>query len=352
MKRILGSGRTSSSTTIPANRSRASATPMALLGCCRKQAVGSRRSITERAAIGFAASAPPSRAKKALGDKIDADQRLELRQVGLNPAQAVRRRPGAARSDLSHRPLEQRTGLSRSRSCIRSAASSRSRQLCQGGVAANRRLRRYRKSRAEARLLKERGRGVGFRLLSRGVDQPTKIVRIWVVDQWSKIGLHTRRCCRPGRGSRRCSDNFDVSTEDVARTSSIRSPMSANTAVRCQLHGQFRSKKIDMYNRQLQNSTRPSSGPICQLKYVLDEQAISPAVVAACRAAPLLSKAGRSGRAITSIRIWRRSGSTNGARRRVNQISNCRGAPERGVVRCAGSGQNARAVVPEFYDPG
>jgi peptide/nickel transport system substrate-binding protein len=48
------------------------------------------------------------------------------------------------------------------------------------------------KSRAEAkRLLKEAGaENLSFELLNRNVDQPYKYVGIWLVDQWSKIGLH------------------------------------------------------------------------------------------------------------------------------------------------------------------
>jgi peptide/nickel transport system substrate-binding protein len=48
------------------------------------------------------------------------------------------------------------------------------------------------KSRAEARrLLKEAGaEGLSFQLLNRDVDQPYKFVGIWLVDQWSKIGVH------------------------------------------------------------------------------------------------------------------------------------------------------------------
>jgi peptide/nickel transport system substrate-binding protein len=48
------------------------------------------------------------------------------------------------------------------------------------------------KSRVEAkRLLKEAGaERLSFELLTRGVDQPYKTVGIWLVDEWSKIGLH------------------------------------------------------------------------------------------------------------------------------------------------------------------
>ncbi|HVC56378.1 MAG TPA: ABC transporter substrate-binding protein [Stellaceae bacterium] len=48
------------------------------------------------------------------------------------------------------------------------------------------------KSRAEARrLLKEAGvQNLSFELLNRNVDQPYKYMGIWLVDQWSKIGVH------------------------------------------------------------------------------------------------------------------------------------------------------------------
>ena len=48
------------------------------------------------------------------------------------------------------------------------------------------------KSRAEARrLLKEAGaEGLSFELLNRNVDQPYKYVAAWLIDQWSKVGLH------------------------------------------------------------------------------------------------------------------------------------------------------------------
>src|ERR1700676_4035198 len=57
------------------------------------------------------------------------------------------------------------------------------------------------KSRAEARrLLKEAGaEGISFELLNRNVDQPYKYVAAWLIDQWSKIGLHvTQRVAATG----------------------------------------------------------------------------------------------------------------------------------------------------------
>ncbi|MGH7109472.1 MAG: ABC transporter substrate-binding protein [Stellaceae bacterium] len=55
------------------------------------------------------------------------------------------------------------------------------------------------KSRAEARkLLQEAGAtGLSFQLLNRNVDQPYKYVGIWLVDQWSKIGVHVTQHVEP-----------------------------------------------------------------------------------------------------------------------------------------------------------
>jgi peptide/nickel transport system substrate-binding protein len=57
------------------------------------------------------------------------------------------------------------------------------------------------KSRAEAkRLLKEAGQeNLSFELLNRNVDQPYKFNALWVIDEWSKIGLHvTQRVLQTG----------------------------------------------------------------------------------------------------------------------------------------------------------
>jgi peptide/nickel transport system substrate-binding protein len=55
------------------------------------------------------------------------------------------------------------------------------------------------KSRAEARrLLKEGGvEGLTFQLLNRNVDQPYKYIATWVIDEWSKIGVHATQKVLP-----------------------------------------------------------------------------------------------------------------------------------------------------------
>jgi peptide/nickel transport system substrate-binding protein len=73
------------------------------------------------------------------------------------------------------------------------------------------------KSRAEARrLLKEAGaEGLTFQLLNRNVDQPYKYVATWLIDQWSKVGLHvTQRVLPTGPWFEAMrSGNFDVVLE-------------------------------------------------------------------------------------------------------------------------------------------
>ena len=73
------------------------------------------------------------------------------------------------------------------------------------------------KSRAEARrLLKEAGaEGLSFELFNRNVDQPYKYVATWLIDQWSKVGLHvTQRVLPTGPWFEAMRNgNFDVVLE-------------------------------------------------------------------------------------------------------------------------------------------
>src|SRR6185437_9255505 len=83
------------------------------------------------------------------------------------------------------------------------------------------------KSRAEAkRLLHEAGAdGLTFQLLNRNVDQPYKYVGTWLVDQWSKIGVHaTQRVLPTGPWfSAMRGGDFDVVVE--ANCNSIVNPV-------------------------------------------------------------------------------------------------------------------------------
>ena len=78
------------------------------------------------------------------------------------------------------------------------------------------------KSRAEARrLLREAGaEGLSFELVNRNVDQPYKYDATWVIDQWSKIGLHvTHRVLPPVPGSKRCGTA--TSTRSCTATATV-----------------------------------------------------------------------------------------------------------------------------------
>ena len=73
------------------------------------------------------------------------------------------------------------------------------------------------KSRAEAkRLLKEAGaEGLSFELLNRNVDQPYKYIGVWLIDEWSKIGLKVAQRTVPSGPWYEAlrTGNFDVSVE-------------------------------------------------------------------------------------------------------------------------------------------
>ncbi len=78
------------------------------------------------------------------------------------------------------------------------------------------------KSRAEARrLLKEAGaEGLSFELLNRNIDQPYKYNGTWVIDDWSKIGLHvTQRMAPTGPWFEAMrTGNFDVTLAGNCQT--------------------------------------------------------------------------------------------------------------------------------------
>src|SRR5438045_5067429 len=115
------------------------------------------------------------------------------------------------------------------------------------------------KSRAEAkRLLKEAGaEGLQFELLNRNVDQPYKYYGIWVVDQWSKIGLRvTQRVLPTGPWFEALrSGNFDITTEGNCQN--VVNPLAdvgkyLPHSVSSSNYGQFDDpKEIEMYDRQL-----------------------------------------------------------------------------------------------------
>src|SRR4051812_18217294 len=137
------------------------------------------------------------------------------------------------------------------------------------------------KSREEARrLLKEAGaEGLSFELLNRNVDQPYKFNATWVIDEWSKIGLHfTQRVLPTGPWFEAMRQgNFDVVL--AGNCQSVVNPLldvqrylphyAAN-------YGQFDDQpEITLYDRMLRETDFSKQRALMRQfeKHVLDDQA-------------------------------------------------------------------------------
>jgi peptide/nickel transport system substrate-binding protein len=139
------------------------------------------------------------------------------------------------------------------------------------------------KSRAEARrLLKEAGaEGLSFELLNRDVDQPYKYVAAWLIDQWSKVGLHvTQKVVPTGPWfDAMRSGNFDVVVE-APGYGIVNPPLDVQKvlpgSVEGENYGHFEDQaEIDLYDKML-HETDPEKQKAAMHafeKYVLDEQA-------------------------------------------------------------------------------
>jgi peptide/nickel transport system substrate-binding protein len=138
------------------------------------------------------------------------------------------------------------------------------------------------KSRAEAkRLLKEAGaEGLSFELLNRNVDQPYKYVATWLIDEWSKIGLHVTQRVLPSGPWFEAMRNgdFDVVLEApghgfVNPLLDIQKVLPAS--VDAENYGRFEDQtEIDLYEKLLRE-TDPARQRVLMReleKYVLDEQ--------------------------------------------------------------------------------
>jgi peptide/nickel transport system substrate-binding protein len=118
------------------------------------------------------------------------------------------------------------------------------------------------KSRAEARrLLKEAGQeNLTFELLNRNVDQPYKFNGLWVIDQWSKIGVHvTQRVLQTGPfGEAVRAGNFDAVVDGDCQN--IVNPLLDGTkylphSVSPSNYGNYEDpEEIDIYNRMLRET--------------------------------------------------------------------------------------------------
>ena len=338
--------RSSSSTTRSASRSRASATRTTTTRACpistgssassrRSRRSGSTRSAADRAAIEFRGLPPSARDELKQGAR-QQDHGAD-RATGTAAApdhaesqeKAVRRCARAPRPGAGDRPVGWRTGAveDRQRAHRRRHRVSRARR----SRPPRRNWRRspaiwpdIEKSRAEARrLLKEAGaEGLTFELLNRNVDQPYKFIATWVIDQWSKIGLNVTQKVLP-------TGPFFAAmrSKQLRRDGGLQLPGRGQPGARCRqvpaalgLHRELRQlqdqKEIDLYTEML-HETDPAKLRAGMREFetcVLDTQAhaIVMLVVGPDRAVPVLrARAGRSARATTSTRTWRRSGSTS-----------------------------------------
>jgi peptide/nickel transport system substrate-binding protein len=139
------------------------------------------------------------------------------------------------------------------------------------------------KSRAEAkRLLKEAGaEGLSFELLNRNIDQPYKYNGTWVIDEWSKIGLHvTQRVMPTGPWFEALRQgNFDVGV-----TGNCQSVVNPLLDVQRYLPGSVYAanyanfddpEEVDLYDKMLRETDPGKQRRLMRdfEKYVLDTEA-------------------------------------------------------------------------------
>ena len=115
------------------------------------------------------------------------------------------------------------------------------------------------KSRAEAkRLLKEAGaEGLTFELLNRNVDQPYKFNGIWVIDEWSKIGVHATQRVLPTGPYDEALRNGDFSVAVDAECQNIVNPLLDGTkylphSVSSDNYGNYDDPtEVDLYDKMV-----------------------------------------------------------------------------------------------------
>ncbi len=139
------------------------------------------------------------------------------------------------------------------------------------------------KSREEAkRLLHEAGaEGLSFELLNRNVDQPYKYVATWLIDQWSKIGLHVTQKVLPTGpwfDAMRKGD-FDVVVEApgygiVNPVVDVQRVLPASVGSENYAHYEDPAE-VDLYNKMLHETDPAKRRALMRQfeKYVVDEQA-------------------------------------------------------------------------------
>jgi peptide/nickel transport system substrate-binding protein len=139
------------------------------------------------------------------------------------------------------------------------------------------------KSRAEAkRLLKEAGaEGFSFELLNRNVDQPFKYVATWLIDEWSKIGLHVRQRVVPTGPWFEAMRNGDFDVVLEAPGHGMVNPLldiqkALPASVDSENYGGYDDpQEVDLYDKMLRETDPEQQRELMRQfeKYVLDDQA-------------------------------------------------------------------------------
>jgi len=212
------------------------------------------------------------------------------------------------------------------------------------------------KSRAEAkRLLKEAGaEGLSFELLNRNVDQPYKYVATWLIDEWSKIGLHVTQRVVPSGPWFEAMRNGDFDVVLEAPGHGLVNPLldvqkALPASVDAENYGHFEdTTEVDLYQELLHETDPARQRALMRQfeKYVLDDQSH-------------MIWASGSARHTSSTRTWRRSGSINNPRTGgwdgdpIGAIGN---EPRCGFLvspsRCDVRGNTETRRHPDLCDPG
>ncbi len=139
------------------------------------------------------------------------------------------------------------------------------------------------KSRAEAkRLLKEAGaENLSFELLSRDIDQPYKYVGIWLIDEWSKIGLKVTQRVLPSGPFIAAQRAGDFAVVQAANCHGVVNPLIdvhpyLSSSISKQNYGNYEDPKQD----ELLNKAMHETDPVKQKqlmfqfsKHVMDTEA-------------------------------------------------------------------------------
>ena len=139
------------------------------------------------------------------------------------------------------------------------------------------------RSRAEARrLLQEAGAaGLAFELVNRNIDQPYKYDATWVIDQWSKIGLHVTQRVLPTGPWLEALRNGSFDSAMNGNCNSVVNPLLdvqryLPQSVYVASYGRFDDQpEIDLYDRMLRETDFANQRALMRNfeKHVLDEQA-------------------------------------------------------------------------------